>query len=338
MPNFIRTAPACVLLLILPLASFAAEPFAKVLSPLHTNLLMPRGLREIGMGTTGAASFSPFATGYFNPASLAWRQGVTLLGEYQYLSYDGELRDATLAVGLSLGKDDADGGWRVGGAFSYASTLDGPPSAVIPEAPETENPDDDMIAATIALGYVRGKLSAGIGGSARRLKVSDLVVLGLTEPAAEGWLYDVGVQAGLAAHRGESMMRVRTGFSLINAGGDMESGGVIRRAEDYARLGLGVDLAMRTVDVGGRSVHAMTLSIDGEYVATSDNSMLPYDSEWNGGLEWTVVEIISMRLGLMDERESFGFGLGWTFGSWTVRGDHAYVDDSAYSVLIGWEF
>ncbi|HET6462358.1 MAG TPA: hypothetical protein VFH33_01035, partial [Candidatus Krumholzibacteria bacterium] len=50
----------------------ATEPFAKVGTYTGEWLAFPVGVRNIGMGATGAADITAFGTGHYNPATIAW--------------------------------------------------------------------------------------------------------------------------------------------------------------------------------------------------------------------------------------------------------------------------
>jgi hypothetical protein len=63
---------------------------------------------------------------------------------------------------------------------------------------------------------------------------------------------------------------------------------------------------------------------------TDDDS----ESFWGFGGEISILRFVQARIGRYDreglEMESFGFGLGWEFGRWMIRGDYARQSWNAY--------
>src|SRR5512134_736177 len=114
MSMFIRrfAGAACALFVLPPLAASAAEPFAGVRTHISSLVVEPRGVRNIGMGSTGAASVYTAASGYINPAALAWSDAVVLAASQQeYNTGDIDLGlkhlDSRLAGGRALSDDTA---------------------------------------------------------------------------------------------------------------------------------------------------------------------------------------------------------------------------------------
>ena len=96
-----------------------AEPFSKIGSYAGTVLNLPRGVRSIGMGSTGTADVSRATTGFFNPASFAWADALTARVSNEAWPADLDLVDTRVAGAFPLQRDSSDGPWRFGGSLGY---------------------------------------------------------------------------------------------------------------------------------------------------------------------------------------------------------------------------
>lgn len=312
---------ACALFLLTPLAATAAEPFAQVRRSVSSLLVEPHGVRSIAMGSTGAASVYTAASGYVNPAALAWSDAVVLAASQQ--EYDmGELdiglrhTDSRLSGGWALSDDTARDRWRLGGMVGY-SREDMDPQEIrtifLPEGTgETYDIDDYSLLASGAASWTRGPVTIGAGLSAKYLDLT----------FSYGWALDWGVLTALSFAPGGTLIRPRLGLSVSNL-----DDGFHGRYADYdlageTRVGLGIDLASRPVAFAGRAVPLISGSVEYDDVAVSGD-----DGNWAIGWEVSFVDLLQVRVGLQNDdldTSAWGLGLGWAFGRILVRADYAH--------------
>lgn len=329
MPNPIRRAPASFLLfLLLPAVAAATEPFEKIAGAQRSVALDPSGVREMGLGWTGVASLHPVSPGDLNPATLAWTRGV--LFDYEHQSDGGfEIDDYQLMFGTSA-DTLLDDGWRFGGRLGYRGTTDSEPSSV----PEDVFPHDGdaVFSVAAAARFTRDRVSGAAGVTARRVSFNDADLAGTD---VSGWDFDVGVLVSGTYFYDDALIRPRVGVSSQHhnaglSGGDSGSYDV----SNDTRAGAGLDLALPLREFGGRNVPAIAMSFDYDFLIPQDG-----DSQGAFGLEWSLMDIVQIRVGLGKDADTNGAGLGWIFGGWRVRADYAHRDAGndreAWSATIG---
>ncbi|HEU4364413.1 MAG TPA: hypothetical protein VFT13_03005 [Candidatus Krumholzibacteria bacterium] len=315
------TGAACALFVLAPLAASAAEPFARVRRYVSSLVVEPRGVRSIGMGSTGAASVFTISSGYVNPAALAWSDAVVLAASRQ--EYDtGDIdiglnhTDSRLSGGWALSDDTARDRWRVGGMVGY-SREDMNPQVIrtifLPEGTgETFDIDDYSLLASGAASWTRGPVTIGAGLSVKYLDFTFL----------DGWALDWGVLTALSFTPGGTLIRPRLGLSVSNLDNGFHGQDVDYELVGETRVGLGLDLASRPVAFAGRAVPVISGSVEYDHVAVSDN-----EGYWAIGWEVSFVDLLQVRVGLQNDdpdTSAWGLGLGWAFGRLMVRADYAH--------------
>jgi hypothetical protein len=295
------------------------------------------------MGSTGTASVSQPSTGYFNPASLAWADGVALTAEYQdFGRVDDEpfldFTDVRLAAGKRLGD-----GWRVGGLVGYSNmdwSVQNVRTIYVPEGTgETVDGADWYVTALAAAAYSHGVVSVALGVAGKYLSID--------YADANAFLLDLGAIVALEFEPGGAIIRPRAGVSVSNLDDDIE---VVERTYDIegeTRVGLGFDLASDLVWWMERDVRMFRASVDLDFVNPAERFSI--DGDYHAvGFEVSGCELLYARFGAEDSRldkTTFGFGLGWTFDAWWVRADYAHesrevgilggLEDNAFGVALG---
>jgi hypothetical protein len=328
MPKPFRSAPAfCLLILLVPAAVRAADPFDQVGFIISSPLLSPRGLRNLGMGTTGTASLNPVSTGYFNPATIAWTDGVLLAGEHQDLSYStlsGEPASGDLRLSAGVAVSPA---WRVGGLVGYLSAERFDPFTGILGIP-ADDTHDQMLTALGCASWTRGTVSIGGGATARHLSFHDVDLDGTD---VSGWVFDLGLLTAFTFEPGWGLARLRLGIAVTDLDNGWSDSGV-RHHEipGESRLGVGIDIASSTTTVAGRRVRVVSGSVDLDEYSGSDSDLWALAA----GLELSILDLVQVRIGHVDETgadTTYGFGLEWEFGRWMVRGDYAHESWSGWT-------
>ncbi|HEX5130883.1 MAG TPA: hypothetical protein VFX92_00200 [Candidatus Krumholzibacteria bacterium] len=326
MPITTRKTPALflvstlVLVLVAQVPVRAAEPFAKVRVATRATVLdFPRGIRNIGMGSTGAASVSQPANGYFNPASLAWADGLTLSGEYQDFAYESldpafNLSDIRASVGTQR-----PAGWSFGGLLGYSAFRAEPQivrTIYLPDGTgETFDVDDYYLTVLGAAAWTRGVATVGAGVSGKYLSLN----------GNDAWLLDLGVLVALAFRPDSTLIRPRVGVSVSNLDSGWGYDGREYDLGDESRIGIGLDIASRPIGIAGRRVPVIASAVDVDWVFQP--AQYADDGYWAIGWEVSAADLLQVRIGQESQRNldksAYGFGLGWTFGRWMIRGDYA---------------
>jgi len=329
MPKHLRIAPAFLLVCLLaPHTAQSAEPFEQVGYYVSAALLNPRGVRNLGMGDTGTASVNPVSSGCFNPATIAWTNGFLLAGETgdeSYNFYD----DATTAsdVRLSVAARVADE-WRVGGLVGFVSAERFQPFAGMFGLPPASGSDDRMLTVLGAASWTRGMVSIGAGFAAKHL---DLYDIDLLTTDLSGWAFDLGLLTAFTFTPEWGMVRPRVGLASTNLDTGWPDTGVRYEIAGEFRIAMGLDIASSSTSVMGRSVPIVSGSIDlDQYSGTGVES-----GSLAVGMEVSILDLVQARIGSRDgtgDNTQYGFGLGWEFGRWMVRGDYAHWS-AGYSFL-----
>jgi hypothetical protein len=325
-------------LLLLSGAAFCStKPFVKVNSQNGNATTFPRGVRNIGMGGAGAADVSGFSSGYFNPASFAWTDAVTLgasTNDYaQYL----EFYDTRLSAGYPFKGTFRGAALRLGGSLAYSTEsrdLGCGRTIYMPEGTyceETNNPDY-YLSGSLAAGAKRGIWELGLGGTAKYLEVKSF-------GHYTTWAFDLGFIAAADIERADGFrLRPRIGASVRNLGKDIEmtSNGTSYPASEQPgehRYGFGVDVFAPPIDAVTAKLHrgvsALGLSIDYDIMKGDGSNET---DGWAFGAEVSFFEMVRVRAGRSGDVffgtdcTTYGIGLGWDFGRVLVQLDYARMD------------
>jgi hypothetical protein len=327
-------AGAALVLLLLDEAAFCTtKPFEKVTYYVNNATTFPRGVRNIGMGGAGAADISGFSTGYFNPASLAWSDAVTLGASMNGWMELLECTDTRLSAGYPLKGTIGGAELRLGGSLAYSTeSIDLGPSRTIYEpegthSMEMDNPDY-YLSGSFAARAKRGIWELGLGGTAKYLEVK-----GFWHYTT--WAFDLGFIAAADFKQANGLgLRPRVGASIRNLGKDIDPTRGIQQPGEH-RYGIGIDVFAPPVDaVTGklrRNISALGLSI-GYDIVEGDGSNQANGSAF--GAEISLFEMMSLRAGRSDDVfygsdcTTYGIGLGWDFGHVLVQLDYARMDPS----------
>lgn len=305
----------------------ATEPFAKVGTYGASWLQFPVGIRNLGMGATGTSDVTGFATGYFNPASIAWSNATTLTGSYEnfdesLLGYD--LFQLQIASPFPLRADTTDTGWHFAGGFAYTQRGMNPqPERTIFLPDGTGNMldlDDWMLSALASSRWEHSHVSLGGGVAAKYIDQA----LGGSDNNI--WVFDIGVIAAFPLPVRGGLIRPRLGYAALN----LDSGGSYDGREfnvsTEQRAGFGMDLAAPRTMVFGRPVPSVSLSVDYDAIDLEHGA---YQSppHYSTGFEASFADLVHIRYGLLDhDYIMFGAGVGWDYGHVLFRLDYAHTD------------
>jgi hypothetical protein len=312
-----------------------AEPFSHVGSYAFTFAGMPRGVRNLAMGSTGTASLYEHSTGFFNPASLAWTNAWTLQASHEGWPADITLSDICIAGAYLPDSSSESARWRFGGSLGYSGLWMEPQvvrTVYLPEGTgETFDADDHMLSATVAAAWEGGAFSLGVGGTAKYLR-SEMAASNVSS-----WAFDGGMVIALPIAWRDAVVRPRAGVAILNrdtgASYDDRSFGV----ENVTRTALGVDVATPLVSVGNgawkRSVSPLAISFDYDWANRESGT----DPE-SFGVAVSFLGTLEARVGQVtvegNRAESrAGFGLGWDFGPWLFQFDYAQINGISSFVL-----
>lgn len=321
-----RKIAACVVAMSLAVCvtdvARAAEPFARVGPGYGAQWLsFPRGVRNVAMGATGTADVSGFATGYFNPASIAWSDATTLLGSYEDLYFDFNLSDAVITTPVPFHSDSTAGSWRFGGAFGYSRLGMEPQyerTIFLPDGTgsRTLDLDDWMLAATGAALWNRGVMSLGAGVAGKFVKNE------LFRESPTTWVMDLGAIAAFPIAVGSGEIRPRLGYSILNLDSGTEYDERTFYVANEQRGGFGLDLSAPPTTLWGKAISPVAISLD--YDRTNREGS---DHKYSGGFDLTLINMVHMRYGMIDsDYTSFGVGLGWDYGHVVFRADYAHTE------------
>lgn len=330
------------LLLIDGAALHAAKPFEKVEYHVNNATTFPRGVRNIGMGGAGAADINGFSSGYFNAASFAWSDAVTLgASTNRFMEYQ-EYSDARLSVGYPFKGSFRGAELRLGGSLAYSVQswdLGCSRTIYIPAGTYSDCEDDPdyYLSGSLAAGMKKGIWEFGLGGTAKYLEVTSL-------GRYATWAFDLGFIAAADIDRADGIrLRPRIGASVRNLGNDIEMtflDGSDRGVEQPGehRYGFGVDVSAPPVDAVTAKLHrgvpVAGISIDYDIVKGDGSN----DADgWAFGTELSFFEMVRLRAGRSidvfngTDCTTYGIGLGWDFGRVLAQFDYARMDPSCES-------
>ncbi len=308
-----------------------AEPFSQVGTYAFQFVGIPRGVRNLGMGSTGTASLYEHSTGFFNPASLAWTDAWTLQSSYQKWPADLSLVDFRIS-GAYPRTSSGSTTWRFGGSLGYTGLWMEPQvvrTIFLPEGTgETFVVDDHMLSATAAAAWERGVISVGAGGTAKYIR---------SEFAADDvstWAFDGGAIIAVPIGLRGAVLRPRAGVAKLNLDTGADYDGSFASIENETRTAVGIDFATPLVSVGNgawkREVPAIQFCFDYDWAnrdsATDRNSY---------GVAASFLGFFEARAGQVtfegaNQRAQFGAGLGWDFRHWLFQIDYANVEESSF--------
>ena len=308
----------------------ATEPFARV-GYGFTGLENPRGVRNLGMGATGTSDASGMATGYFNPASIAFAKATTLFGSYESMPFDQGYSNIEIAAPIPLHSDSTTGAWQFAGSLGF-SYLNFPVleerTIFLPEGTgHTYDPDAWGLSAAGATSWTHGvmRLAGGAAASYQKQETPrggfDLMAL------------DFGVISAFPISLDNGMVfRPRLGYAMLNldTGADFDRTDI--RIANESRGGFGFDVAAPTVIVAEKTVPSIAFSLDYDRIDRENSSL-----RFSAGAELKIVDMVHLRYGALDNQyDTYGVGVGWDFGHALFRLDYAHAslrDDSIEQIL-----
>ena len=335
--DFRRVLPLCIVLLVMASAYpvRAAEPLARVPIAYESSMSRPHGVRNIGMGITGTAGIRGYSTGFFNPASFAWADAVTVGGSYQEWILDIVLTDTRVTGGFNPKGADAGNPWRFGGSLAYSTmSLDRDVERVIflPEGTGTTfELDDYYISGSGAAAWERSFVSAGAGGTAKYLHEQ------FAGESVSTWAFDIGGIVAFPIPFNGGLFRPRVGWAVTNLSTGISLGTSGERSilgETRGAAGLDFSSAIRSIGGGvwQRDVPVFSVSMDYDYVnfRNDDNR----DDSWALGWEVSIIELVQARYGTFgtvgaenQNNSTYGFGVGWSFARWLFQMDYAHLSE-----------
>ncbi len=308
----------------------ATEPFAKVGTYGFQFAGLPRGVRNLGMGSTGTASLYEHSTGYFNPASLAWTDAWTLQSSYEEWPADLSLTDFRVS-GAHQRISSESTSWRFGGSLGYSGLWMEPQvvrTIFLPEGTgELFDADDHMLTATAAAAWEHGMISLGTGATAK------YILSGLAAGDVSTWALDIGAVLAFPIAWNGALVRPRAGYAILNLDTGAEYDGRFLPIANETRTAVGFDISSQVASIGGgawqRDVPGLTLSFDYDWAnrdAGTDDESYGLAASFFGALEARVGQV-TFENGR--GRTQLGVGLGWDFGHWLFQFDYANLDQSS---------
>ena len=293
-----------VVLLVLVVVSGAAQ---------SQMLLFPRGTKNIAMGGAGAADISSPVSGYYNPAALAWTNGIFLETNYhKFLDFYSYL-DTRITAGKE--KDNFLYGGLLG--FTAEYLVQDCMYSTYSFGCEPFDEPNYYLSAGFAAAKRAESLSAGLGIVVKELKYR-------SGAQYSSMAVDIGAILSWTAETEEGYkIRSTFGASARNISGDIEV-----ESEDHewtidqmgeSRYGLGMELstppAASVSKKLGRDVSAFKAQVLYDLVRGfgSNEEM----EGWGVGMEVALFETLFIRVG--NSKDLFallnymnlGLGLGW---------------------------
>lgn len=299
-------------------------------TPLYAQVVIyPRGVRNIGMGTAGVADLRNPVNGYYNPAALAWSNGIFI--ESSYNKYLDVMKYSDLRI--SIGRSNGD--ILFGGLLGYSSELVGEDCHMQGGGIECEKFEDKnyYISGGTALGRRIGNYSVGVG-----VAVKHLDHYGYTSTVV-----DVGTIGAWSVETEDGYkFSSILGASVRNVGKDFEvesdfGGAFILEQFGESRVGIGINIltpvtssASKTL---GRKVSAIGIGVLFDVIKGFGSNQTTGAAF---GTEVSIFETIFMRAGSHNEGTipynmqyiNLGFGIGWRHPEHAImiRLDYARVD------------
>ena len=303
-----------ILLAVLPCSAIAQDTYLDLLE-------FEYGIRNMGMGGTGVSSVTRMPSSYFNPATLAWADGLALAYEtqpFEVFNLDLDITD----VRLTFGDDSSENGWRLGGEAGYRRFHYELQDVIFPPLGDVER-TDDLYFAALAAGFRTENFAGSAGVSMKRSTIET------NDGDSSVETMDVGVIAAFPVLVSGSLLQPRLGVSIAGFDNGVEINTTTYGIRNVTRAGAGLDLAMPDQEWAGRQVSLATASLDVDYIGREDD-----DSSWATGFEVGVLELLFLRAGYEWRHDDnytirrLGAGLGWEMGRWFARADYAHETPS----------
>jgi hypothetical protein len=318
------------LFLCAALPARATEPFAKVGKTYGEQWLQfPRGVRNIGMGATGTADVSGTATGYFNPAVVAFTDATTFLGSYEDMFANISLSDAIVISPIPFRSRERESAWHLAGAFGYSRESMEPQierTIFLPEGTgRTFDASEWALTAIAAGSWTKDGLSLGAGTTTKYLH-SNYGSADLT-----GWAFDLGAVTTYSLnHSSGAFLRPRVGYARLNLDNGMTYDGREYVVANEQRIGMGLDIAAPLLTLFHQDVHVFSIAVDYDWIDREGNS----PTDYSAGFEVTVTDLIHLRTGVIDDQYStYGVGLGWDNGKALFRVDYVHAEPKSGYLL-----
>jgi hypothetical protein len=314
-----RLALGCLVLGVLASHDAGAtEPFAKVGTYGASWLSVPIGVRNIGMGSTGAADASGFGTGHYNPATIAWSKATSLIGSYEDFGPDISISQFQLSSPFPLHADST-GEWRFGGSLAYSHMGMEPQSdrtIFLPEGTgRTFDASDWMLSAIATTQWHRGVFSVAAGADTKFIRSN------VANGHSDIWAFDWGLITALPVQVGGGMVRPRIGYSALNLDSGGSYDGREFNIETEQRYGVGLDLETPLVMLWRRPVSALSVSVDYDAIDRQEHASQNYAA----GFEVSFADLLHVRYGVLDhDYTMYGAGVGWDYGRVLFRLDYAH--------------
>jgi hypothetical protein len=319
----VRKIAAYAVVIALAVCVFDAQTaFAQFARPRRsygaTYVGFPRGVRNIGMGATGAADASNLSTGYFNPASVAFANATSLVSSYEDLYRDFGLSEFAVSSSIPFHSDSRGGGWRFAGSLGYTRfwlPTQHERTVFLPEGTgKTWDDDDWMLSGLAAALWSRGVLSLAAGGTT---KLIQLAPTGFTM-----WSFDVGIVAAFPLELGGGLIRPRFGYSALNLDSGASYDGSEMLVQTEQRGGFGFDMETPPTLAWGKSVPAVSFALDYDLIDREGRS----SEDFASGFEVSVIDLMHIRYGtIANSYTTYGLGVGWDYGHVLFRMDYAHT-------------
>jgi hypothetical protein len=296
-----------------------------------TWLSIPIGVRNIGMGATGAADVTAFGTGHYNPATIAWANATSFIGSYEEFSpADISISQFQLSSPIPF-RADSTSAWRFGGSLVYSHLGMEPQTErtiFLPEGTgKTFDASDWMMSAIAASQWHPGVFSIAGGVNAKYIRSN------VAENHSDIWAFDWGLIAALPMEVGSGLVRPRVGVSSLNLDSGSTFDGREANIRNETRVGFGLDLGLSTAMLWHRPVSLLSVSADYDEI---DRDF--YEGDHAAGFEVSFVDLVHVRYGQLDEDyEMYGFGVGWDYGQVLFRADFAHSRPKGFLQLLDLE-
>lgn len=164
------------------------------------------------MSGAGGADGSASATGFFNPAGVAWTKGLALHMGFGESLWMQDYSEYALSLGRGFAPYGDENGWKLAGRLSWVRAAAGQRYLCCLEPGE----DNYYLSGTAAVGRRQGVAEIALGGAVRYVEHRDRYYYHV-------WSYDLGTILALNFDRNESVrFRPRIGASARNLGPDIE--------------------------------------------------------------------------------------------------------------------
>ncbi len=281
-------------------------------APAHSQVLVySRGTRNIGMGEAGTADLAAPVNGYYNPAALAWANGVYLEASYNKLLEQLKYTDMRITAGGSKGNI------LFGGLVGYSSEALDIDCTYFADPVECDRLNYYLSGAA-AVGRRMGNYSIGLGVAFKHVEEYTVAYTSFDMGAIASW--SVTTQEGYA-------LRATIGTCLKNIGKDIEYFSESDPIEQFRenRFGFGMDISTpphaSASRILGRDVPGVGVRVLCDQVRGSSELgfYLKEASGFRFGFEASLFETLYVRTGSRSTSYTYdsikysylGFGIGY---------------------------